>query len=257
MKTIILAGGLGTRLSEETGHVPKPMVEIGGLPILWHIMRHYAHHGFTEFIIALGYKSWIVKRFLLDVAAMHSSITLSVRSGNVRLHNDSETFDWTVHLLETGLRTLTGDRVRQALPLIGDETFMLTYGDGVSNVDLRRLVEFHRSHGKLATMTVVRPPSHFGRMAFDGDQVVEFVEKPHRLDDWINGGFFVLEPGVSKYLDREGMWEVVGLQRLAEDGQLMAYRHESFWYCMDSLRDKRMLEQMWEEGNAPWRTWDG
>ena len=255
MKTILLAGGFGTRMSEETSLVPKPMIEIGGQPILWHIMRHYAHHGFNEFIIALGYKSWVIKRFVLDLPNMHNSLTVEVRSGDVRVHHDAGQFNWTVHLLETGLHTLTGGRVKQALPLVGDETFMMTYGDGVSNVDLGALVEFHRAHGKLATMTVVRPPSHFGRMEFDGDQVVEFVEKPTVLHDWINGGFFVLEPGVGDYLDREDMWERAALERLAADGQLMAYRHEGFWYCMDSLRDKRILESLWEDGSAPWRTW--
>ncbi len=255
MKTVILAGGLGTRIAEETGLVPKPMVEIGGQPILWHIMRHYAHHGFKEFIVALGYKSWVIKRFLLDMPAMQSSLTVNVGSGDVELHHDSENLDWKVHLLETGLNTMTGARARQALSLIGDETFMMTYGDGVSDVDLRALVDFHRGHGKLATMTVVRPPSHFGRMEFDGDQVVEFVEKPHHLDDWINGGFFVLEPGVGKYLATDGMWERVGLERLAADGELMAYRHDSFWHCMDSLRDKNILEELWEGDRAPWRTW--
>jgi glucose-1-phosphate cytidylyltransferase len=255
MKTIILAGGLGTRISEETGLVPKPMVEIGGMPILWHIMRHYAHHGFTEYIIALGYKSWVIKRFLLDVTAMHDSLTIDFRSGDVELHHAVDEFDWKVHLLETGLHSLTGSRVKQALPLVGKETFMMTYGDGVSNVDLQDLVNFHHSHGKLATMTVVRPPSHFGRMEFDGDQIVTFVEKPHVLDDWINGGFFVLEAGVGAYLVEDDMWERVGLERLAADGQLMAYRHDGFWHCMDSLRDKRILEDLWEEGNAPWRTW--
>jgi glucose-1-phosphate cytidylyltransferase len=257
MKTVILAGGLGTRLSEETGHVPKPMVEIGGQPILWHIMRHYAHHGFKEFVIALGYKGWFIKRFMLDIAAMHNSLTVDVGSGSVELHHDdSREFDWRVHLVETGLNTMTAGRVMQTLPLIGGETFMMTYGDGVADVDLQALVEFHRAHGKLATMTVVRPPSHFGRMGFEGDQVVEFIEKPRRLDDWINGGFFVLDPGVREYLDEDGMWEHVGLERLARDGQLMAFRHESFWQCMDSLRDKRILDDLWTRGEAPWRTWD-
>jgi len=258
MKTVILAGGLGTRIAEETGLVPKPMIEIGGQPILWHIMRHYAHHGFTEFVIALGYKGWVIKRFLLDVPTMHSSLTMDVGSGQVDLHHDSEEFNWKVHLLETGLHTQTAGRVWQTRPLVHDETFMMTYGDGVSDVRLPDLVDFHRAHGKLATMTVVRPPSHFGRMTFDGDQVVEFVEKPRRLDDWINGGFFVLEPGVFDYLgaDEDGMWEHVALERLAADGQLMAYRHEKFWHCMDSLRDKRILEELWESGQAPWKTWD-
>jgi glucose-1-phosphate cytidylyltransferase len=255
MKTVILAGGLGTRLSEETELVPKPMVEIGGQPILWHIMRHYAHSGFKEFVIALGYKGWFVKRFVLDLSTMLNSLTVNVRSGDVEMHHDSEAFDWNVHLLETGLHSQTGTRVRMALPLIGNETFMLTYGDGVSNVDLHALLDFHRSHGRIATMTVVRPPSHFGRMRLEGDQVVEFVEKPHVLDDWINGGFFVLEPEVAEYVDGDDMWERVGLERLAADGQLMAYRHEGFWHCMDSLRDKRILEQLWNEGDAPWKTW--
>jgi glucose-1-phosphate cytidylyltransferase len=255
MKTVILAGGLGTRIAEETELVPKPMVEIGGQPILWHIMHHYAHYGFTEFVIALGYKSWVIKRFLLEVTSMQNSLTVDVGSGQVEIHHDAEALDWKVHLLETGLHTMTGGRVKQSLALVGNETFMMTYGDGLSNVDLRALVGFHRSHGKLATMTVVRPPSHFGRMEFEGDQVIEFVEKPRRLDDWINGGFFVLEPGVAEYLGEDGMWEHVGLERLAADGQLMALRHESFWHCMDSLRDKRLLEELWERGSAPWRTW--
>jgi glucose-1-phosphate cytidylyltransferase len=255
VKTVILAGGLGTRLSEETGHVPKPMVEIGGQPIIWHIMRHYAHHGFTEFVVALGYKGWVIKRFLLDVTAMHNSMTVDMQSGEVSLHRDSEELNWRVHLLETGLTTLTGGRIRQALPLIGDESFMMTYGDGLSDIDLGALVAFHRSHGKLATMTVVRPPSHFGRMAFEGDRVVQFVEKPRQLDDWINGGFFVLEPGVGDYLEEDGMWERVGLERLAADGELMGFRHDRFWHCMDSLRDKRILEELWEKDEAPWRTW--
>jgi glucose-1-phosphate cytidylyltransferase len=255
VKTLLLAGGLGTRISEETGLIPKPMVEIGGMPILWHIMRHYAHHGFKEFVIALGYRSWVIKRFMLDVTAMHNSLTVEVGSGEVDLHHDAEELGWKVHLLETGLHTQTGGRVKQALGLIGDETFMMTYGDGVSDIDLAALVDFHKSHGKLATMTVVRPPSHFGRMEFDGDAVVEFVEKPRHLDDWINGGFFVLEPGIKRYLDEDGMWERVALERLAADGELAAFRHESFWHCMDSLRDKRILEELWERGDAPWQTW--
>ena len=252
MKTVILAGGLGTRLAEETDLIPKPMVEVGGQPILWHIMRHYAHYDFREFVIALGYKSWIVKRFFLDASTATNNITIEMATGDVNLHNDHAGLDWTVHLLETGLETETGERVRRVLPLVGDETFMMTYGDGVSDVDLRAALEFHRSHGRLVTMTVVRPPSHFGRMRFDGDQVVEFVEKPHRLDDWINGGFFIVEPGIAEYLDVEGMWERVALERVAQAGELMAFRHEGFWHCMDSLRDKRLLEDMWQRGDAPW-----
>jgi glucose-1-phosphate cytidylyltransferase len=256
MKVVILAGGLGTRLSEETDLIPKPMVPIGDQPILWHIMRHYAHHGFKEFVLALGYKGHVVKRFVLDVSAMQSSLTVDVATGSVSLHHDAAELDWKVHLLETGLHTQTAGRVRMSLPIVGEETFMMTYGDGVSDVDLGALLDFHHSHGKLATMTVVRPPSHFGRMRFEGDQVVEFVEKPRRLDDWINGGFFVLEPGIAEYLHEDGMWEVVALESLSAANELMAFRHEGFWHCMDSLRDKRLLEELWESGRPPWRTWE-
>ena len=253
MKTVILAGGLGTRLAEETDLIPKPMVEIGGQPILWHIMQHYAHYGFTEFVLALGYKSWTVKQFFLDMSTARNSITIETATGNVMPHDDYSGVDWKVHLVETGLATLTGGRVRQALPFVGDETFLMTYGDGVSDVDLGALLAFHRSHGKLVTMTVVRPPSHFGRMHIEGDQVVEFVEKPHRLDDWINGGFFVVEPGIAEYVQDDGMWERVALERLAAAGELKAFRHEGFWQSMDSLRDKRLLDDLWQSGNAPWQ----
>jgi glucose-1-phosphate cytidylyltransferase len=256
MKVIILAGGMGTRFAEETDLIPKPMIRIGDYPILWHIMRHYARHGFKEFIIALGYKGYAVKRFLMDVSVSESSLTVDMRTGRVSPHEDAAELDWKVHLLETGLHSLTAVRVRMSMSLVGDETFMMTYGDGVSNVDLNRLADFHRSHGKLATMTVVRPPSHFGRMQLNGDRVVEFVEKPTRHDDWVNGGFFVLEPGVGDYLTEGGVWEVAALERLAADGQLCAYRHEGFWQCMDSLRDKRLLDQLWDAGDAPWKTWE-
>ena len=194
-----------------------------------------------------------MKRFFLDVSTATSDITVDMGTGEVSLKAGHSGLDWTVHLLETGLETETGDRVRQALPLIGEETFLMTYGDGVSDVDLSAALEFHRAHGKLVTMTVVRPPSHFGRMTFDHDQVTEFVEKPHRLDDWINGGFFVVEPGIAEYLEGGGMWERVALERVADAGELMAFRHEGFWHCMDSLRDKRLLEEMWQRGDTPWR----
>ena len=194
MKAVILAGGLGTRLAEETDLIPKPMVEIGGQPILLHIMRQYSHYGFKEFVLALGYKGAIVKRFFLDMPTMSNSITVATGTGDVSLHDGSHGADWTVHLIDTGLETETAGRVRTVLPLIGGETFMMTYGDGVSNVDLHALLAFHRAHGKIVTMTVVRPPSHFGRMRIEGDQVVDFVEKPYRLDDWVNGGFFVVDP---------------------------------------------------------------
>jgi glucose-1-phosphate cytidylyltransferase len=259
MKVLILAGGMGTRLAEETDLTPKPMVEIGGYPILWHIMRHYAQHGFKEFVLAAGYKSYQIKRFLLDYRVATSSLTLDMASDSVSLHDegDERRLDWTVHVLETGINTATGGRVRRALPLVGDETFMMTYGDGVSDVDLGALLDFHRSHGKVATVTIVRPKSLFGYMEIDGNRVTQFLEKPQELADWINGGFFVLEPTVADYLGGDSMpWERKPLERLASDGELMAYRHEGFWQCMDSPRDKRLLEAMWESGDAPWRTWE-
>ena len=257
MKVVILAGGKGTRLAEETDLIPKPMVEIGGTPILWHIMQHYAHHGFKEFVLALGYKSEVVKRFLLDYRTATESLTLDLQTGRTELIGGvEETLNWTVHLLETGLETMTGGRLQRSLPLIGDETFMMTYGDGVSDIDLGRLVEFHRSHGRLATVSIVRPTSLYGHMQLEGDLVTEFLEKPQVLSSWINGGFFVLEPGIAPYLGGDAMpWEREPLARLAADGQLAAYRHDGFWQCMDSLRDKRFLESLWETGEAPWIVW--
>jgi glucose-1-phosphate cytidylyltransferase len=255
MKAVILAGGRGTRLAEETTLIPKPMVQIGGYPILWHIMRHYAHHGFKEFVLTLGYKSHVVKDFIVNYRQMKQSLSVDLGSGAVVVHDDGGILDWKVDLVETGLDTATGGRVRQALPFLGDETFMLTYGDGVSDVDLGALLDFHHSHGKLVTVTIVRPVSLYGHMELDGERVDEFLEKPQRLDDWISGGFFVCEPGVAKYLtDDSQPWEREPLERIANDGQLMAYRHEGFWQCMDSLRDKHLLERMWDEGDAPW--WD-
>ena len=257
MKVVILAGGLGTRLAEETDLIPKPMVEIGGRPIIWHIMRHYAHYGHCEFVIALGFKANVVKQFMLNYRALsHNRIAVDFANGDVLLDDEAEPLDWNVHLIDTGLHTMTAGRVRRVLPVVGNETFMLTYGDGVSDVDLDALTAFHRSHGKLATITVVRPPTHFGYMQFDGDQIVEFVEKPRLMNDWINGGFMVMEPGVAEYLgDDETVLENAPLERLAKDGELMAFRHTGFWQCMDSLRHKRLLEEMWESGHAPWRTW--
>jgi glucose-1-phosphate cytidylyltransferase len=255
MKAVILAGGRGTRLAEETTLIPKPMVEIGGYPILWHIMRHYAHHGFKEFVLTLGYKSHVVKDFIVNYRMMTHSVSVDFGNGDVVLHDDGSPLDWKVDLVETGLETATGGRVRRSIPYLGEERFMLTYGDGVSDIDLRALLDFHRSHGKLVTVTIVRPVSLYGHMDLEGEQVNEFLEKPQRLDDWISGGFFVCEPGVRDYLvDDAQAWEREPLARIARDGQLMAYRHEGFWQCMDSLRDKHLLERMWSEGDAPW--WD-
>lgn len=254
MKTAILAGGVGTRLSEETETRPKPMVEIGGRPILWHIMKHYSFHGFDDFVVALGYKGDYIKRYFAEFASLHGSISVDFRSGSVSRRDVPP--DWRVELVETGVDTLTGGRIKRLAPWLGNERFMLTWGDGVGDVDLRALLEFHRSHGKLATVTAVRPPARFGHLVFDGDQIVEFSEKPQTGEGWINGAFFVLEPAVLDYIDGDTtQWEREPMERLARDGQLMAYRHQGFWQCMDTLRDKRLLEDLWNGGEARWRTW--
>ncbi len=256
MKVGILAGGVGTRLAEETVVKPKPMVEIGNRPILWHIMRHYSHYGYNEFVIALGYKGEYIKKYLIDYYSLHSDLTVNTKNGNVRLHENNEHPDWTVHLIDTGLETLTGGRIKRLAPYLGNQTFMLTWGDGVSDVDLNRLLEFHRSHGKLATLTAVRPTARYGHLELNDDVVREFSEKPQTQEGWINGAFFVLEPGVFDYIDGDQtQWEKEPMERLAKDGQLMAYRHTSFWQCMDTLREKHILENLWCSGNAPWKVW--
>jgi glucose-1-phosphate cytidylyltransferase len=256
VKTVILAGGLGTRLSEETDLTPKPMIEIGGLPMLWHIMKIYAARGFADFVIALGYRADVVKNFFLNYYYLRNDLTVHVARGQVEVHDGESADDWCVSLVDTGIATQTGGRIRRLADRIGAETFLLTYGDGVTDADVRRIVEFHREHGKLATVTAVRPPSRFGGLAFQGDLVSEFVEKPQIGEGWINGGFFVLEPAVLDYIDGDDtIWEREPLERLADDGQLVAYRHEGFWQCMDTLRDKRLLEGLWESGDAPWKVW--
>jgi glucose-1-phosphate cytidylyltransferase len=255
VKAVILAGGLGSRLSEETDVRPKPMVEIGGRPMLWHIMKHFAHHGIDEFVVALGYKGEVIKRHFVDVIGVDGSLSVFLKERRVE-RPDPSTEDWVVHLVETGVETITGGRLKRLRAWLEDETFMMTYGDGVCDVDLGRLVAFHRAHGRLATVTVVRPPARFGALQIDGDQVLRFSEKPQTGEGWINGGFFVLEPGVFDYIEGDQThWEREPLERLAEDGQLMAYRHESFWLCMDTLRDKRALDALWASGHAPWKVW--
>jgi glucose-1-phosphate cytidylyltransferase len=256
MKVAILAGGQGTRLAEETAVRPKPMVEIGGRPILWHIMKHYAHFGFTEFVIALGYKGECIKRYFLDCLALESDLTVDLGMRTVR-HHQVERSDWVVDLIDTGESSGTGGRIRRLKPHLGDGTFMVTWGDGVSDVDLRALLAFHNSHGRLATMTVVRPPARFGRVVLDGPRIVEFKEKPTSGEGWINGAFFVLEPGVFDYIEGdETMLEQEPLERLAADGELMAYRHSSFWQCMDTIRDKALLQALWEGPRPPWKVWE-
>lgn len=254
-KVCILAGGFGSRLQEETTIKPKPMVEIGGKPFLWHIMKIYESYGFNEFVVALGYKGEVIKDYFLNYHYRANSLTVHLKSGDITLR-DGNTENWTVHLLDTGLDTLTGGRVKRVAQFIGNETFMLTYGDGVANVDISRLLAFHRSHGRLATVTAVHPPARFGSISFNGDLVVRFEEKPQIGEGWINGGFFVLEPGVLDYIEGDHtIFEREPLERLAEDGQLVAYRHDDFWQCMDTLRDVRMLESQWQEGKAPWKVW--
>ena len=256
MKVGILAGGMGTRLMEETEVKPKPMVEIGGKPIMWHIMMHYSHYGFKDFVIALGYRGEVIKKYMVDYCSLNSNLTVDLKNGKVTTH-DGESEDWTVELVDTGIKTQTGGRIRRLAPYFGDDTFMLTWGDGVSTVDLHKLLDFHRSHGKLATMTAVRPPARFGHIEFNGDHVVEFTEKPQTAEGWINGAFFVFEPGIFNYVDGDRtQWEKEPMERLAAAGELMAYRHDGFWQCMDTLRDKRSLEKLWESGSAPWKIQD-
>ena len=255
MKAVILAGGLGTRLAEETEIKPKPMVEIGEQPILWHIMKHYSHYGFNEFFIALGYKGDVIKRYFLDYFSLNGSLTVDVANGRVERH-DRECEQWMVHLMDTGADALTGGRVKRLEPWLRDGTFMVTYGDGLSNVDLQALLRFHRTHGRIATVTAVRPPARFGGLIFDGDLVADFTEKPQAGEGWINGGFLVFEPAVFDYLtDDHSSLEADALERLAADRQLAAYRHDDFWQCMDHLRDVRLLRSLWQNGNPPWRVW--
>jgi glucose-1-phosphate cytidylyltransferase len=253
MKTVILAGGLGTRLAEETESRPKPMVEIGGRPILWHILKLYSQHGLREFFIALGYRGEVVKRFFMEYTGLLGSLSIDLARGKVARHEEA-CEDWVVHLMDTGLATNTGGRLKRLQSWLQDDTFMLTYGDGLADVDLAGLLAFHRAHGRIATVTAVRPPARFGGLVFDGDLVRAFTEKPQTGEGWINGGFFVFEPAIFDYLDRdETSLEMDALERLAAQRQLAAYRHDGFWQCMDTLRDKRLLEALWQEGRAPWK----
>ncbi|MGD2048706.1 MAG: glucose-1-phosphate cytidylyltransferase [Chloroflexota bacterium] len=256
MKVGILAGGKGSRLAEETVIKPKPMVEIGGKPIIWHIMMHYSCYGFNNFVIALGYKGEVLKKYMMEYASLYGNLKVNLRSGEITADSGFRP-DWTVELIETGQETMTGGRIKRLAPYMGNGTFMLTWGDGVSDLNLHDLLAFHKSHGKLATLTAVRPPARYGHIVFDGDRVAEFDEKPQIGEGWINGAFFVLEPGVFDYIEGDHtQWEHEPLEQLAADGQLMAYKHTSFWQCMDTLREKHILETLFESGQAPWVTWE-
>ncbi|MHB8846763.1 MAG: glucose-1-phosphate cytidylyltransferase [Nitrospirota bacterium] len=256
MKVVILAGGLGTRISEETDIKPKPMVEIGGKPILWHIMKIYSHHGFNEFVICLGYKGYVIKEYFANYFLHQSDVTIDLQKNSLEIHQ-SKAEPWKITLVDTGINTMTGGRIKRVKDYIGNKTFMLTYGDGVGNVDLTALLELHRSKRKLATVTSVQPSGRFGALNLDADGSVQsFVEKPKGDGSWINGGFFVLEPGVFSYIAAdETVWEKEPLEKLAAEGQMVAHLHKGFWQPMDTLRDKNHLEALWKSEKAPWKVW--
>lgn len=256
VKVVILCGGLGTRLAEETQVRPKPMVEIGGQPILWHIMKIYERHQLSNFVLALGYKGEVIKDYFLNYHARQSDLTVHLKTGNVEYTNRSSE-DWHLSLVDTGAASMTGGRLlRIKSHLKSGGTFMLTYGDGVSDIDVTKLLAFHRSHGRLATVTAVRPPARFGNLQLSDDCVTRFEEKPQTGEGWINGGFFVFESEVFDYIDGDAtILEKAPLERLSSSGQLMAYKHTGYWQSMDTLRDKQALEELWNKGEAPWRTW--
>ena len=253
MKVILLAGGFGTRLTEYTETLPKPMVRIGGKPILWHIMKTYAHFGHTNFYIALGYKAEVIKEYFLHYKTMNADFTVDLGEGTVTSHKLDE-LDWKVTLVDTGLHTMTGGRVRRMKPYIGNETCLLTYGDGLSNVDLNQLITFHKSHGKMITVTAVHPGARFGELEMKEEQVTSFQEKPQTGQGWINGGYFVIEPEFFELIDEDmTILEKKPLERAAQMGELMAFRHKGFWQCMDTKRDRDNLEEFWNSGKAPWK----
>jgi glucose-1-phosphate cytidylyltransferase len=256
VKAVLLAGGLGTRLSEETATRPKPMVEIGGKPILWHIMKMYSRHGVNDFIICLGYKGYVIKEYFANYFLHMSDVTIDMRNNSTTVHQASAE-PWTVTMIDTGDDTQVGGRIKRVIPYLQDDhEFCLTYGDGVSDVDIGAVIALHRKEGRLATVTAVQPPGRFGALNYDGSRVVGFTEKPRGDGTWINGGFFVASPKVADYIDGDStVWEREPLERLATDNQLTAYFHNGFWQPMDTLRDKRHLETLWADGHAPWKTW--
>jgi len=255
MKVIILAGGLGTRLTEETVVKPKPMVEIGEFPILWHIMKIYSYFGHNDFGIAMGYKSEIIKNYFLNYFHHHSDLTINLNKGDIQVHEGIRE-NWKIFLADTGLSTQTGGRIKRLAKWIGDETFMMTYGDGVGNIDINALLQFHKAQGKLVTVTAVRPPARFGGLTISDNQVINFNEKPQIGEGWINGGFFVIEPQALDYIEGDAtLWERDPLEKLSHVGQLAAYQHAGFWQCMDTIREYQILENLWQTEKAPWKVW--
>lgn len=255
MKVLLLAGGLGTRISEESHLRPKPMIEIGGKPILWHIMKIYAHHGLTDFVVMAGYKGYMIKEYFANYFLHNSDVTFDLRKNEMTVHqNNSES--WRVTIVDTGESTQTGGRMKRVADYIGNEPFCMTYGDGVANVDIKSLIKFHNEQGRLATLTAVQPPGRFGQLHLEKDQITQFVEKPEGDGGFINGGFFVLSPKVLNYIaDDTIIWEKGPMEKLAQEGQLSAFKHYGFWRPMDTLRDKTALEELWQSGKAPWKFW--
>lgn len=255
MKVLLLAGGYGTRLSEETDIKPKPMIEIGGKPILWHIMKMYSHYGYNEFVILLGYKGYYIKEYFSNYYLHLSDVTFDMSDGKIEVHNNSSE-PWQVTLLDTGLNTMTGGRVKRAKEYIKNEPFMLTYGDGVCDVNIKELVEFHKKNKTKATMTAIQPAGRFGALDINSNKVIDFVEKPAGDGNWINAGFMICEPEVLDLIESDdSIFEQYPLQTLAQDGQLSAFKHSGFWQCMDTLRDKTGLNKLWDENQAPWKIW--
>lgn len=257
MKVVILAGGFGTRISEESHLRPKPMIEIGGRPILWHIMKYYSHYGYNEFVICLGYKGNIIKEFFMDYYLYDSDVTFDFSNNNKMIINNNVSEPWKVTLVDTGLNTATGGRIKRVQQYIGSETFMLTYGDGVSDININNLVKFHKEHGKIVTISAIQPAGRFGVLDIGENNIInKFAEKSKEDVGWINGGFMILEPEIFKYLENDNtVFELEPLSKLAKQGQLVAYKHYGFWQCMDTQRDKQLLEKIWASNKAPWKVW--
>jgi glucose-1-phosphate cytidylyltransferase len=253
MKVIILAGGLGTRMAEYTESIPKPMVKVGGYPILWHIMKRFANYGYSDFFLALGYKAEVIKEYFLHYRSLNSDFTVDLSTGDIKSHNIDKT-DWKITLVDTGLESKTGGRIKRLQSLIGNETFLVTYGDGVADIDIDLLVKFHKNHGKMVTVTAVHPTARFGELEMDGSQVISFKEKPQTVQGWINGGYFVMEPEFFDFIENDNtILEKEPLEKVAEMGELMAFKHNGYWQCMDMKRDRDNLEELWRSGNAPWK----